>query len=271
MPGQIPTVEVLIAAQGIYSLEQLPRVAKQLLDANCSAVMVNQCDSESSLQSPSDDLRIFHYAETGISRSRNKALSHARGDIFLITDDDVELLDGFDRTLEEAFRKYEDADIITFQSVNEQGRMRKSYSAAPHWHSIKTLMRVSSIEIALRRKSFDGHTLPFDERFGLGASWPTGEETVFLSDALQQGRKILYVPRPIVRHADLSSGRSLHGNASVITAKGAMLYRIFGWKAYGISLLFALKKRRETGFSLARTIRLMYAGIEDFKSMDHGS
>jgi len=213
-------------------------------------------------------LRIFSYPEYGSSRSRNRALQHAEGDLLLITDDDVELLDGFSETIVEVFRKNPEADIITFQCLNERGEKRKDYSDRSFWHNLRTLMQVSMIEIALRRESLIQSSLMFDTRFGVGNQMPTGDENVFLSDAFRQGFKILYLPYPIVKHPDASSGRALSRNPSLIKAKGAMFYRIFGWKAYLVCILFALKKRRETGYSLIKNIRLMYAGIMEFKALD---
>jgi len=261
-------LEVLIAAQNIGSTGELPPVADQILTSGCDAVLINQSLKEPKLKSPSQNLRIFSYGESGISKSRNRALEHAEGDLLLVTDDDVELLDGFSETIVETFRKNPEADIITFQCLNERGEKRKNYSDRSFWHNLRTLMQVSSVEIVIRHSSLVRAPLVFDPRFGIGSQIPTGGETVFLSDAFRQGFKILYLPYPIVKHPDASSGRALSRNPSLIKAKGAMFYRIFGWKAYLVCILFALKKRRETGYSLIKNIRLMYAGIMEFKALD---
>jgi len=263
-------LEVLIAAQNMSSKDQLPPVVGQVVSENCAAVLINQSKSEASFESPSPKLRIFHYPESGISRSRNRALQHAGGDLLLITDDDVELLDGFSEIITDAFDKNPEADIITFQCLNEHGEKRKNYSDSPFLHNLRTLMRVSSVEIVMRRESLDRKPLLFDARFGIGSQIPTGCETVFLSDAHRKGFKILYIPTPIVMHPDESSGRTLYLNAIMVKAKGGMFSRIFGWKAYGICILFALKKRKEIGFSLTKSIGLMFKGIKEFKALDHG-
>jgi glycosyltransferase involved in cell wall biosynthesis len=264
-------LEVLIAAQNIRSTDELPQVALQLLSEGSAALIINQTNSEPDFESPSQNLRIFHYHENGICRSRNRALQRAQGSLLLITDDDVELLGGFSDTIVEAFDNNPEADIITFQCLNEHGDKRKNYSAASFWHNLRTLMRVSSVEIAIRRESLKRKSLFFDNRFGIGSLIPTGGETVFLGDAHKLGFKILYLPLPIVKHPDASSGRALYQNTALIKAKGSLFYRIFGWKAYGVCILFALKKRKETGYSLTKNIQLMYAGINEFKVLDHGN
>lgn len=270
MPKKSVKLEVLIAAQNIRSTDQLPEVAEQLISAGCEAVLINQSQKEPEFKSPSQYLRIYNYPESGSSSSRNRALQHAKGDLLLITDDDVELIEGYAKTITDAFENNPEADIITFQCLNERGEKRKNYSDTSYWHNHRTLMQVSMIEIALRRKSFMRKPNPFDERFGVGSDIPTGDENIFLSDALKKGFKILYQPSPIVKHPDASSGRALYRNPALIRAKGGMFCRIFGWKAYGVCVLFALKKRRETGYSAIKNIQLLYEGIQEFKAMDHG-
>ncbi len=246
--------------------EQLPVVARQVLSESCLGLIINQVEANPEFEIGSKNLRILHVKERGISRSRNRALEHTVGDILLLTDDDTELLDGFSRILVEAFERYPEADMITFQSLNQNGEKRKAYSNKPFRHNMRTLMRVSSIEVALRRKSLEKNPHGFDERFGLGSWFPTGSETVFLSDALSKGFQILYCPEAIVRHPDDSSGRALFQNEVLMKAKGAMFYRIFGWKAYAICIYFAWSKRNETGLTLYHSIKLMYSGIDQFKA-----
>ena len=265
MQSPAPKLEVLIAAMDIRSEQQLPPVAGQVLSEGCSGLVINQAKGPPAFETRSKNLRIVHVEEQGISRSRNRALDHALGGLLLLTDDDVELLDGFSRKVAEAFDRHPEADIITFQSLNQRGEKRKAYSDKSFRHNLRTLMRVSSIEVALRRKSLEKSPLFFDERFGLGSQFPTGSETVFLSDALSKGFHIHYCPEAIVRHPDDSSGRALFQNEELMEAKGAMFYRILGWKAYAICIYFALRKRKETGYSLYHSVKLMYSGIDQFK------
>jgi glycosyltransferase involved in cell wall biosynthesis len=270
MQRPVKKLEVLISALGISSEELLPHVAKQVLAQGSHGLVINQTKDRIHFASASENLRIFHFNELGISKSRNRALSKATGDFLLFTDEDVALLDGFSRTITGAFEKNPQADIITFQCLNQEGQLRKKYSDRPFWHNARTLMRVSSVEIAIRRESLVQNPLLFDERFGIGSQIPTGSESVFLSDALTRGLKILYQPVPIVRHPDASSGRALYHNRDLLKAKGALFYRIFGQKAYLLSLYFALKKTRETGFSLLQGMQMMLSGIREFKALDHG-
>ena len=127
-------------------------------------------------------------------------------------------------------------------------------------------MRVASVEIALRRSSIEESRLRFDEHFGLGAEFPTGEENIFLADALDKGLKLLYMPIPIVMHPPESSGQD-YDNIKLVQAKGAMFERIFGLKGHAVSFLFALKKYKSSSHSLFRFYFLMLQGTKKYRSL----
>jgi glycosyltransferase involved in cell wall biosynthesis len=211
---------------------------------------------------------VHSYKERGLSASRNRALAQARADICLITDDDVEFKDGIEQSILRVFEEYPEADIVTFQAHTPEGEpFKPNYRDVSFWHNRKSIMRVCSIEIAFRRSSVIGAGVEFDERFGLGAKFATGEEIIFLSDCLQAGLRILYYPLPIVMHPKESSGAQLAGNSSLIQAKGAMFYRIFGVPGFAVSVLFALRKHAESGFGFFKFIRFMLLGLISFRSM----
>ena len=208
---------------------------------------------------------VFHYQEKGLSRSRNRAVGKATADICLISDDDIIFLERAQDIILQAFADNPLADIITFQSCVPSGALRKTYPAKQRWHTQRSLMRVISFEIAFRKESILRADLAFDERFGLGALFATGEENIFLLDGLRQGLKILYVPMPIVVHPEQSSGGNFD-EAELIVAKGAMFYRMFSYKAYFIALLFAIKKHTLSKFGLFQFYQLMAQGMRQYKA-----
>ena len=271
MKRETGKVEVLVASTGVSSEEELPEVAHELSQAKCQALLINQIGDKPDWKSPWPSLRVMHFPESGVSKSRNRALENSIGDYLLIADEDVSMTSSFSEIIQNAFEKYPEADIITFKSQNEKGQSRKSYPDQSFWHDSRSLLKVSSIEIAIRRESLLANPVDFDENFGLGSRFATGEESIFLNDAYEKGYKILFVPEYIVSHPDLSSGRKLDRNKPLMKAKGAMFSRMYGWKAYGVCLLFALKKRKESGFSMLQNVKLLYEGIASFKSLQNES
>lgn len=201
----------------------------------------------------------------GLSKSRNKALEKAHADICVISDDDTTFFNHTESTILGAFAEHPNADIITFQTQHPDGSLAKKYAKKPYSHKMHTITKVSSIEIAFKRKAILTQGIKFDEKFGLGAKFPSGEENIFLLDALKKGLKIHYIPTPIAEHIATSSGKALN-NPNLITAKGAVFYRMFGAKAYLLCLLFALKKRHLSEINPYRLYQLMLNGIKEYKA-----
>ncbi len=202
--------------------------------------------------------------EKGLAKSRNRAILLAQKDICLISDDDLEYFNDLEENIIKSFKDNMEADIITFCVQTPDNQPYKRYKEKSFWHTKKTIMRVSSVEIAFRLDSINKVNLRFDERFGLGSNFPTGEEIIFLSDALDKGLKILYIPINIVIHPIESSGKN-YESIKLIEAKGAMFYRLFGFLGYGVSVLFAFKKSKESPYSLIKFYKLMINGIIKFR------
>jgi glycosyltransferase involved in cell wall biosynthesis len=240
------------------------KILPHLGDIPCAATVINQSCELSSFDR--QEVKVRSFDERGLSASRNRALSLASADICLIADDDVKFCADIDEHIVRAFEQHPTADIITFQVLTPDGSYFKdNYASAPFWHTKKTLMRVCSIEIAFRRRALSKAGLQFDLRFGLGGQFPTGEEIIFLTDALARGLKILYVPFPVAIHPKESSGASLKNNPKLIKAKGAMFHRMFGHSGYFVCALFAHRKHRESGFGFLTFCRHMFAGISEYK------
>ena len=211
-----------------------------------------------------NNAEIYSYRERGLSRSRNHTLEHAKGEICLLSDDDLEYKKNIESAILEAFDNNPDADIITFQIETPEGEPFNNYSEKQLIHNKRSIMRAASVEIAFKRSSIEEAGLKFDENFGLGAKFPTGEENIFLSDALDKGLNVLYIPEPIVIHPAESSGQD-YNDPGLVQAKGAMFERIFGWQGYGVSFLFAFKKYKESKYSLFGFYSLMLEGAKNYR------
>ncbi len=196
----------------------------------------------------------------GTGKSRNCALDIAKGELLYICDDDVTLKDNFATSVINAAYKHKDADIYTFMIENTEGLSYKKYFRNIRRHTLKTTARVSNVEMVIRKKFSDSSGVRFDERFGLGTIFNTGEEFVFLADALKKNARILFIPEYIVVHPQESSGKRY--SAELIRAKGAMIARVYGWKFWFINFAFSIRKYHEykNSFSLPLFIKYIYSG-----------
>jgi hypothetical protein len=235
------SIDILIATynDSIYNLKNilLPqqdsvnyKIAHQITnDKNYDDIYSSYCNRQ--------DVVIKHFYDKGLSKNRNHLLDMAQAQICLIADDDVTLVSNISEILENAFAKYSEADIITFQTISD--KRSKKYKEKPYTHTIKTLAQVSSIEVAFKRSSIKQNDLRFDVCFGIGAKYIIGEEFIFLIDAYNKGLNLMYVPKAITIHQDESSGYSL--SSKVLYARGAVYMRVFGFRGIILYLYSTIK------------------------------
>ncbi|WP_083930232.1 glycosyltransferase family A protein [Chitiniphilus shinanonensis] len=180
--------------------------------------------------------RVVGVQETGLSRSRNRALAQAQGDIAVLADDDVHHAPQLAAALGEAYART-GADFITFNN----GSQRPQGSGGLKPHTRRSVLQVSSCLISLRPEPFRRAGLRFDERFGLGAAFASGEENILLYEALGRGLKGWHLDLPLVFHDAVSTGYRF--TPELAESKGALQLRLFGAAGYLSMLAFAWKKR----------------------------
>ena len=160
----------------------------------------------------------------GLSKNRNNALSHMTQEINLIADDDVEYVPDFENVILKEYASHSEADVITFKV--ERGHLAQNVKGSRFNHTKWTLLKVPSIGITFRKASIEKSGIRFDERFGLGSTYETGEEALFLKDCLDAGLKLMHVDIPIVRHTHLSSGWIW--DKKQVKAKVAIIWKLYG-------------------------------------------
>lgn len=190
------------------------------------------------------DVSYIFYFEKGLSRNRNRSMAVSKGDICLVTDDDIKFKpDAFD-TILRSFNELPNADIITFKTEFPDGRQYKKYKSKISRHNKRSCMRISSFEIAYRRKSIENVNLKWDEHFGLGGNPYTNHmENIFMVDALNLGLEAYLYPKTIVIHPFMNSGFTYTDH--YVFSKGAAFQKMFGFTSLLLNLLYAIKKRKD--------------------------
>lgn len=176
-----------------------------------------------------DDFKIFRTDSKGLSNNRNHALSKSTADYLLISDDDADYYEYGLTAIIDSFEKNSDADIITLKyDTTSDSKIYPettvSLGSRPKGYFI------SSLEIALRRKSIVGN-IWFNENFGIGAPFPSGEEDIFIKDCLDKGLKGLFIPITIARHDGPTTSEKSLMLASRPQTKGAVFNRLhpYSW------------------------------------------
>lgn len=221
------------------------------------------------------DVKITRLEGRGLSRNRNNCIkianqSRAKG-LFLIADEDVEFLAGFDNIIETSFRNHAEADIICFQvSSKNSSTPFKNYPAQSHQITLRSIDRISSIEITGRMELLQ--QVRFDERLGLGSEFPSGEETAFLADCIRAGRKIVFQPISIVSHPYETSGKKRVNMFSDedLHLIGGRAFRIYGssyaraFFIYSAIKNYPIYHQRRSVFSY---LGQLFHGMNQFKKL----
>lgn len=224
-----PLLQVMICTYGNEGLERVAAASHPSVEGVEYLVSYQKDPEEHEHDLPKaldrPDFRVLTTLSKGLSVNRNIALFHTSAPLLLISDDDTDYTESGLRAVINAFSEHPEADIIAFRYASTSFKKyypQKSVSidSRPKGYYI------SSIEIAFRRKSVQGK-IWFNENFGIGAAFPSGEEDIFLQDCIDAGLKGIYLPVTIARHdGSTTSGRNLM-LASRPQTKGAVFLRLY--------------------------------------------
>jgi len=220
-----------------------------------------------------EDVSIIQMNRLGLSANRNNCLCNATGDILMILDDDVRLKPEYIGKVRDFFSSG-DVDVACSKILTMPDEPEyKNYSLEQHrLNRISQLKAVSSIEIALRLQPVRDKDIWFDERFGLGASFGSGEELLFLHHCLKKGLNIRYFPEYTVEHPYQSSAKSKspYSDERLFVA-GAQAYAMYGNMAYIRNLLSVLKRfgvLKKEHVSSSHFLKVKNTGANHLRSLD---
>jgi glycosyltransferase involved in cell wall biosynthesis len=222
--------EILVSTMHRESLDFLKSMFPNGAYQNYNILIINQTTQENLLESSHQNIRVINAFETGLSKSRNLAIKNAKGSICLFADDDVTYVIDFNEIVLSAYKTYRDADIITFKMVDFKGKMYRDYPEITI-HDKKTVSYANSVVISFRRKALLDKEINFNTNFGLGSEFETGDEYVFLRDALKANLNVYFYPEVIVVHATFNSGIDVSAD-HILHARSALFYKYSGTWAY---------------------------------------
>lgn len=162
----------------------------------------------------------------GLSFARNQALPYVNGNIVTFSDDDCWYKKDAFETINQFFIK-NNSDISCYQIYDaEQNQYYKSYNGNQIDNiPFRDIFKKSSIEIFIKLENVTKEDLYFDESFGLGTNYPSGEENIFLLHLKKKKYKISYIPEVVVYHKKPSIESRL--NFNTFKSKGPLFKRMF--------------------------------------------
>lgn len=255
-------IKVLMSTMNKNSIDELQLKRKNI--EGC--IIVNQTHVQIPVEKK-EDCCMISYNEKGLSKSRNRLIESLSDntDIAIITDDDVSFVKDYDKIVEKAYREINDADIIIFKSMDENGKPRKKYSNKNKKLKKFELLSVCSIEITFKVSSIKNKT-KFNEKFGLASIYKSGEENVFLEECRRKGLNIYFYNEFINVHSAESTGMG-KWNEKDIYDKGALFKELFPAISYFMVIPTCVLKKNNLEIGLFKAIKTMYKGVAEYAKM----
>lgn len=231
-------------------------------------LIVNQTTPDQLLETDLPNVRVINSMERGLSQSRNLAIDNARGEVCLVADDDVLYLPDFDKVVISAHRDLPEVPVITFKMEDEEGHDFRKYPDISI-HNTKTVESVNGVVISFKRDKLRKAKVYYNPHFGLGCTFGSANEYVFMRNVLSAGLQAGFVSKPILRHPVISSGQD-HGSDRALRARAALQYKYYGFWSYlwvikycRFLLAHGYIGRRE----LKQKIKLGFEGIRTYRKL----
>jgi glycosyltransferase involved in cell wall biosynthesis len=204
-------------------------------------------------------IKLIKLSKKGLSHSRNVGMKYVSGNIVTFSDDDCWYKNTAFEEVVEHFQTTDD-HIVCYQIYDpERNEYYKAYPEEPCKHiSIQDIFRKSSIEIFIDLDKVDKKMISFHEQFGLGATYPSGEENIFLYKMHKNKHRISYIPEVVVYHKKPSIDSRLNFNTFI--GKGPLFKQMFNTPVGFVllTLLFAKKF-----FLLERPFVLYFSAVKE--------
>ncbi|KEZ48777.1 glycosyltransferase family 2 protein [Metabacillus indicus] len=224
-------ISVIIPTLGTR-VEELNRLFQSLSvqeSQNFEAIVVSQDNHEKveellgAYTFPTKHVRLNR---KGLSYSRNEGMKAVSGSIVTFSDDDCWYPPYAFKDAEAFLQNHPDKAGVCFQIFDPVTNVYyKNYAREPKdTLTLRELFQRSSIEFFISLDRVKKEDVFFDEDFGLGARYVSGEENIFLSHLHSLGHSVSYVNNVIVYHLKPSTDSRL--NYKSFLSKGPLFRRI---------------------------------------------
>lgn len=233
------------------------------------ALIINQTDHEAYEERVIGGhlVRMYSTTQRGLSRSRNMALIHAKGDYCLIADDDEVLSDDYEQKIIDAFSRNLYADAIAFNYYDTNSRTQNTKRKIIKKECEASANNFfSSVSLAFKREKVLMEGIWFNAKLGAGSGIiSAGEESVWQSLARKKGLRIFQCPEYITTVSQVNSTWFNGFDEKYFYDLGANLTARYGIVKYIYQFYYPYRLRKETKLSIWKQICCINAGMQGFK------
>ena len=260
-------VEVLVAC-----MRQCDDGLYRQMNLHSDTILANQGEEFGYSEYPQPDgnvVKLISTHDRGVGKNRNKALMFASGEYLMCADQDMIYVDNYTEIVEQAFKKCPKADIIVFnlEYLNRftPGRKpHKKFKRVRLWNC----MRYGTARVAMRKNAIDKACLSFSTLFGGGAKYSSGEDSLFIREALRKGLKMYYCPAVIATVKQEESSWFQGYTEKYYVDKGILIANAFPVLKGILVYYFAFGLRKTSKeFGFRKICKLMKKGFKEFKAL----
>ncbi len=240
----------------------------QQMNIHSDVFFANQADRTAyeELEFEGHKARMLTTDTRGVGINRNMTLQYAKGDICLFADDDVTYDDDMEERVLAEFDAHPDADVMIFHldagEKRKQIRYPKTKKCSPF-----TRMPWGAVRIAFRRSAVQKANVWFTTLFGGGALFPSGEDSMWLTEA-QHKSLCFYVSKETIGKIAMEDSSWFTGyDEKFYFGKGAF-YQAVHPKTFGLWTAYFLLRTRSFGkLTAAEKKKWMRIGRQGYRTM----
>lgn len=241
----------------------------QQMNIHSDVFFANQADRTAyeELEFDGHKARMLTTDTRGVGVNRNMTLQYAKGDICLFADDDVTYCDDMEEKVLAEFAAHPDADIMIFHLDAGQQRKQIRY---PQTKKCRGLYRMSwgAVRVAFRLSAVRKANVWFTTLFGGGCIFPSGEDSMWLTEARRKGLTF-YVSKETIGTVSFAESTWFTGfDEKMYYGKGAF-YQALHPKTIWLWMLYFILRTRGVGtLTPKEKLKWMRLGREGYGKLE---
>lgn len=238
------------------------------MNINSDVVFANQADTTSmdELEFNGHRARMITTDTRGVGVNRNLALTYAQGEICLFADDDVTYDDDMEERVLKEFDAHPDADVIIFHFDTDSDRKQVKY---PKTKKCGRFCRLpwATFRVAFRLNSVKKANVWFTTLFGGGCIFPSGEDSMWLTEARKKGLTF-YVSKETIGKVSFEESTWFTGfDEKMYYGKGAFYQATHPGTKLLWMLYFALRTKKLSKLSIKEMFKWMNNGVDGYRKI----
>ena len=257
-------LEVLVSTMNNENPENLYRK----MNLNTDTIIINQNKklSYNKFKKKNNNIQVYSFDEFGVGLSRNNALMRSSSTICIMADDDMKYVEGYEKIIENAYKKNKDADMIVFNVIVHKNGHSKNTVKKNKRVKFYNSLSYGTVMYTFKNESIKKKGITFSLLFGGGAKYGSGEDSLFIWDVLKSNLKIVSCEETIAEVYNDDSSWFRGYNEKFFYDKGA-LFKALTSRYYIfmiIQFLIRHKKLYLNSMSIKNAYQLMIKGAKEF-------